>query len=128
MNLKAKKSKVLILGIGDILMVDEGLGIKVVCALEKAVRPETVECLGGGKGRLRLLEPMQNAKKVILIDAGENGAKRGTVRRLCPRLRPRVAAYPDGARQRSERFARYFYRATRPMGRFLRLQFRRFRQ
>lgn len=86
MNLKSKKSKVLILGIGNILMGDEGIGVEVVRALEKAVLPETVECLDGGTGSFLLLEPMQNAERVILIDATIDGAKTGTVRRLRPRF------------------------------------------
>ncbi|HVE55892.1 MAG TPA: hydrogenase maturation protease [Pyrinomonadaceae bacterium] len=86
MNLKSNKSKVLILGIGNILMGDEGIGVAVVRALEKTVLPESVECLDGGTGGFVLLEPMQNAERVILIDATIDGAKTGTVRRLRPRF------------------------------------------
>lgn len=86
MNLKSKKSKVLILGIGNILMGDEGIGVEVVRALEKSVLPASVECLDGGTGGFVLLEPMQNAARVILIDATIDGAKTGTVRRLRPRF------------------------------------------
>lgn len=86
MNLKSKKSKVLILGIGNILMGDEGIGVEVVRALEKTVLPASVECLDGGTGGFILLEPMQNAARVILIDATIDGAKTGTVRRLRPRF------------------------------------------
>lgn len=86
MNLKSKKSKVLILGIGNILMGDEGIGVEVVRALEKTVLPASVECLDGGTGGFVLLEPMQNAARVILIDATIDGAKTGTVRRLRPRF------------------------------------------
>ncbi len=91
MNLKSKKSKVLILGIGNILMGDEGIGVEVVRALEKAALPANVKCLDGGTGGFRLLEPMQNAKKLILIDTTKDGARTGTVRRLCPRF---ATAYP----------------------------------
>ncbi len=84
--LKDKKSKVLILGIGNILMGDEGIGVAVVRALEKTALPATVECLDGGTGSFLLLEPMQTADKVILIDATIDGAKTGTVRRLRPRF------------------------------------------
>lgn len=76
----------LILGIGNILMGDEGIGVEVVHALEKTALPETVECLDGGTGSFLLLEPMQNAEKVILIDAAADGAKTGTIRRLRPRF------------------------------------------
>lgn len=84
--LKDKKSKVLILGIGNILMGDEGVGVEVIRVLEETILPESVECLDGGTGSFLLLEPMQTAEKVILIDATIDGAKTGTVRRLRPRF------------------------------------------
>lgn len=84
-TLKNEKTKVLILGIGNVLMGDEGVGVSVVNELEKTALPENVEILDGGTGSFLLLEPMQSAEKVILIDATINGEKTGTVRRLRPR-------------------------------------------
>lgn len=77
--------KTLILGIGNVLMGDEGIGVAVVNELEKTALPENVELLDGGVGSFLLLEPMQSAEKVILIDATIDGEKPGTVRRLRPR-------------------------------------------
>jgi hydrogenase maturation protease len=85
-TLKTEKTgKVLILGIGNTLMGDEGIGVSVVRELEKTALPASVELLDGGTGSFLLLEPMQKAEKVILIDATIDGAKTGTVRRLRPR-------------------------------------------
>lgn len=78
-------AKTLILGIGNTLMGDEGIGVHVVNSLEKNALPEYVEILDGGTGSFLLLEPMQTAEKVILIDATFDGAKAGTVRRLQPK-------------------------------------------
>lgn len=86
-----KKNKVLILGIGNVLMGDEGIGVRVANALETAVLPAGVEVLDGGTGSFLLLEPMQNAEKVILIDATIDGKPAGTIRRLRPRY---SADYP----------------------------------
>jgi len=86
-----KKNKVLILGIGNVLMGDEGIGVHVVNALERAALPQGVECLDGGTGSFLLLEPMQNAEKVILIDATIDGKPAGTIRRLRPKY---SADYP----------------------------------
>ena len=61
MNSKSEKAKVLILGIGNVLMGDEGIGVHVVNAVEKAALPPGVDCLDGGVGSFLLLEPMQNA-------------------------------------------------------------------
>ena len=86
-----KKNKVLILGIGNVLMGDEGIGVRVVNAVEEAALPKGVECLDGGTGSFLLLEPMQNAEKVILIDATIDGNPAGTIRRLRPKF---SAEYP----------------------------------
>lgn len=81
-----KRTKILILGIGNILMGDEGIGVHVINSLEKAALPADVECLDGGVGSFLLLEPMQSADKVILIDATIDGQKPGSVRRLQPKF------------------------------------------
>lgn len=86
MNLTNKGPRILILGIGNILMGDEGIGVHVVKSLEKAALPADVECLDGGTGSFLLLEPMQNADKVILIDATIDGQEAGSVRRLRPKF------------------------------------------
>jgi hydrogenase maturation protease len=87
MRSKSEKTKILILGIGNVLMGDEGIGVHVVNSLEKtAPLPAGVDLLDGGTGSFLLLEPMQTADKVILIDATIDGAKAGTVRRLRPRF------------------------------------------
>lgn len=67
-------------------MGDEGIGVHVVRQIEKEELPPNVTCLDGGTGGLILLEPMQNADKVILIDATLDGGPPGAVRRLQPRF------------------------------------------
>jgi hydrogenase maturation protease len=86
MSTNLKTTGVLILGIGNVLMGDEGVGVHVVEHLQSNHLPEEVECLDGGTGSFLLLEPMQKAKRVILIDATVDGAPAGTVRRLQPRF------------------------------------------
>jgi len=77
---------VLVLGIGNVLMGDEGVGVYVVRKLEQMELPDGVECLDGGTGSFLLLEPMQTAARVILIDATIDGKAPGTVTRLRPRF------------------------------------------
>jgi aminopeptidase YwaD len=60
---------VLILGIGNVLMGDEGVGVHVVRYLEEQPLPEGVQCLDGGTGSFQLLDAMQQAGRIILIDA-----------------------------------------------------------
>jgi hydrogenase maturation protease len=76
----------LVLGLGNILMGDEGIGVHVVRDLEKHALPEGVECLDGGTGGFILLEPMENADRIVLIDASADDNPPGTVTRTTPRF------------------------------------------
>src|SRR5271167_682605 len=90
--------KLLVLGIGNVLMGDEGVGVHVVRHLEKSEIPAGVELLDGGTGSFLLLDPMQLARKVILIDATLDENPPGTVRRLSPKFStdyPRTLAAHD---------------------------------
>ena len=77
---------VLVLGIGNILVGDEGVGVQVARHLEWMPLPADVECLDGGTGSFLLLEPIQQARRLILIDTTTDGNMPGTVRRLTPRF------------------------------------------
>jgi hydrogenase maturation protease len=77
---------VLVLGIGNILMGDEGVGVHVVERVSQMPLPVGVQCLDGGTGSFLLLEPMQAASRVILIDATADGNVPGTVTCLTPRF------------------------------------------
>ena len=85
MTCKCEQSNVLILGIGNVLMGDEGVGVHVIDELQKFDLPPHVECLDGGTGSFLLLEPLQTAARVILVDACIDGADAGEVRKLQPR-------------------------------------------
>ncbi|MGA2652248.1 MAG: hydrogenase maturation protease [Terracidiphilus sp.] len=78
--------KTLVLGLGNILMGDEGIGVYAVRALEQHKLPADVECLDGGTGGFTLLEPLQDADRIILIDAAADGNPVGTVTRTTPRF------------------------------------------
>ena len=78
--------KTLVLGLGNVIMGDEGVGVHVVRALEKLALPPHVECLDGGTGGFILLEPMQDAERIIMIDAAADGNPIGTVTRTVPRF------------------------------------------
>ena len=78
--------KTLVLGLGNVLMGDEGVGVHVVRAVENHTLPANVECLDGGTGGFTLLEPLQEAGRVILIDAASDGNPIGTVTRTTPRF------------------------------------------
>lgn len=77
-------AKVLVLGLGNTLMSDEGVGVHVVRSLSAHTLPPNVECLDGGTGGFVLLEPLQQANRIIMIDAAADGNPIGTVTRTKP--------------------------------------------
>jgi hydrogenase maturation protease len=79
-------SKTLVLGLGNILMSDEGVGVHVLRAIETHTLPAGVECLDGGTGGFVLLQPMQAADRILMIDAASDGNPIGTVTRTVPRF------------------------------------------
>ncbi len=62
--------KTLILGIGNPLMSDEGIGIEAVkILLDRYKFSENVEIIDGGTQGLELLQYFENVKNLIIIDA-----------------------------------------------------------
>ncbi|MFH0981281.1 MAG: HyaD/HybD family hydrogenase maturation endopeptidase [Planctomycetota bacterium] len=77
-----KTCPTLVLGIGNILLRDEGVGVRVVEALARMELPPDVEVVDGGTAGLDLLEVLADRRKVIVIDAVEGNLEPGTVMRL----------------------------------------------
>ena len=77
--------EILILGIGNVLLGDEGVGVHVIRALENEILPDHIRLLDGGTGGFHLLSIFQQYKKIILIDATLDGKKPGTVSLLKPK-------------------------------------------
>ncbi len=71
-----------IIGVGNPLMGDDGVGIAVVERLQGLPLPPGVEAVDGGTGGLTLLHLMEGATAVILVDAAEMGELPGTLRRF----------------------------------------------
>lgn len=75
---------VLVLGIGNIVMSDDGVGVVVAQRLQREYRfPDNVEVMDGGTLGLDLLPKLENITNLIMIDAVETGDKAGTCVRLC---------------------------------------------
>lgn len=76
----------LILGIGNAIMQDEGIGIHVVHQLERTEKfPEGVDVLDGATGGYFLLNDVIDYEHVILIDATLDNNPVGTIRVIQPR-------------------------------------------
>ncbi|MEG1585876.1 MAG: hydrogenase maturation protease [Bacteroidales bacterium] len=77
---------ILILGIGNMILRDEGVGIHVVHKLEQTETfPEDVDVVDGATGGYFLLNDVIEYKHVILIDATLDNLPPGTVRVIRPR-------------------------------------------
>ncbi|MBN1506871.1 MAG: hydrogenase maturation protease [Sedimentisphaerales bacterium] len=72
----------MILGIGNILLCDEGVGVRVVQAMREMALPPGVEVADGGTAGADLLDIISDRRKVIIIDAMDAGAEPGTIRHL----------------------------------------------
>lgn len=74
---------VLVLGVGNILMGDEGIGTRAVDLLERRYSfPGNVEILDGGTSGIELLRHIEGRDCLILIDAVKSGQVPGTVVRV----------------------------------------------
>lgn len=72
--------KALVLGIGNLLIGDEGVGCLTVEELSRRYTlPPSVECVDGGTAGFELLSMIDGKDQVILIDALRNDMAPGTV-------------------------------------------------
>ena len=74
-----------ILGIGNILMRDEGVGVRLMEAVRDArTWPGEVEFIDGGVGGLNLLNIIEEAARLIVFDAADMGLPPGQARVIAP--------------------------------------------
>lgn len=75
-------ARIVVLGVGNLLMGDEGLGIRCVEAVEKQPLPANVRCIDGGTSTHELLEDLENLDALVILDAVASGQPAGTLVRL----------------------------------------------
>jgi hydrogenase maturation protease len=71
--------RILILGLGNILLSDEGFGVHISHSLQEKRLPDNVEVIDGGTASFDVLLLEQNVEKLIVIDALRAGKKPGTI-------------------------------------------------
>ena len=76
------RKPILVVGVGNTLLKDEGVGMYVIDRLKALDLPEEIELIEGGVLGLDLLEYMEDRKKVIIIDAVKGNKAPGTIYRL----------------------------------------------
>jgi hydrogenase maturation protease len=74
--------KILVLGIGNVILKDEGIGVHVAEKMKQMALPPDVEVMDGGIKGLDLLYFIEGRKKVIVVDAVKAGAPPGTLFRF----------------------------------------------
>jgi hydrogenase maturation protease len=73
----------LVLGIGNVILRDEGIGIRAVEELERRYRfPDEVQVLDGGTSGIELLRFFDDIDHLIIIDAVSAGHPPGSVLRV----------------------------------------------
>lgn len=72
--------RILVLGVGNILLSDEGIGVRIVEALEERYHlPECVEVLDGGTAGMELIGPMADRDHLIIADVVLSSQKPGSI-------------------------------------------------
>ncbi len=76
----------LVMGVGNLLMGDEGVGVHAVRELEQRGLPAGVALVDGGTGGLHLLSYLEKYNPIVMIDATMDGREAGSVTLLQPKF------------------------------------------
>lgn len=79
----SKEKKIAIVGVGNLLLKDEGVGVHVVQELQRRHLPSNILVIDGGTSPDALAFVGQ-VDKLIIIDAVRGGGEAGTIYRLSP--------------------------------------------
>lgn len=79
------KKETIVLGLGNPLMGDEGIGIKLIEMLQSACRdfPEA-DFVDAGTGGMSLLHLIAGRRKAVIIDCALMGEQPGTIKQFTP--------------------------------------------
>jgi len=78
------QSKILVMGVGNILLNDEGVGVHAIRYMEDKKFPKHVNLLDGGTGGFHLLSLIYEYSTIILIDATIDGKPEGSLSVIKP--------------------------------------------
>jgi hydrogenase maturation protease len=76
-------NRIAVVGVGNLLLKDEGIGIHVVRALQESSLPDGVVAIDGGTSP-DVLDYLEPADKLVIIDAAEAGGVPGAIYRFRP--------------------------------------------
>jgi hydrogenase maturation protease len=76
--------KILIVGIGNLLCRDEGIGVHVIQEMKNMKLPDHIDLLDMGTSTMDLISYLEEVKKLIVIDAMKAGGTPGTIYKCRP--------------------------------------------
>jgi hydrogenase maturation protease len=101
----AQTLRAVVLGVGNIILTDEGAGVRAVEALERGWKlPDNVMAIDGGTSGMEMIEDLSNLDFLIILDVVKTGAAPGTVVKIAGKdipvffrnkLSPHQIALPD---------------------------------
>jgi len=75
--------RIVVLGVGNILLSDEGIGVRTVEKLMRDyVLPPEVEVIDGGTSAMEMLEDLGHADHLIIVDAVRSGKPPASIVRI----------------------------------------------
>ncbi|GGP02786.1 HybD peptidase [Cloacibacterium rupense] len=77
---------ILVLGIGNYLMGDEGIGVQFIQNLDTSQFPDNISFIDGGTGGFTLVPYIESHRHVIIVDATMDGKEEGTITLLTPKF------------------------------------------
>ena len=83
---KDKSNSILVLGVGNYVMGDEGVGVHTIQGFSKIELPNYIDILDGGTGGFLLLSYFEAYKTIIFIDATMDGKPEGTISLIRPKF------------------------------------------
>ena len=83
---KDKSNSVLIMGVGNYLMGDEGIGVQLIQEMENMELPEYIDILDGGTGGFLLLNCFEAYPTIVFVDATMDSKPAGTITLLRPKF------------------------------------------
>lgn len=83
---KDKTGSILILGVGNYLMGDEGVGVHLIQEMARRTLPDYVDILDGGTGGFLLLNCFEAYRTVIFVDATMDGKEAGSINLIRPKF------------------------------------------
>jgi len=76
--------KVVVLGMGNLLLKDEGIGVHIAQTMQEMPSPDGIEMEVVDGGTLPDVIPLEGVDKLIVVDAVKGGGEPGTIYRFHP--------------------------------------------